>query len=414
MKEEKVDFVHLDSGDLFFKSFYLNEEDRPQMRLKSQYILKLLNLISLDCFVPGEMDFAEGAAHLFDELLPKATFKVLGANLSLPESVSESGRKKLLPYTLVKRGETRVLIVGVCNNTYNASYDGQKVRTTFPLKVVQSIIGDLKNKKEHWDLFVVLSHLGRAGDEELARLVPEINVIVGGHDAIKNEKALVVGNTLIVEPYKLGMFLGRLDLKIAPLISKSVVSEKSGSPVDSQIWKITSWDNKYVSMCKSIVDAKDSADLLKGYREDVIELNSKAQSTVSGKSKKNVFWFDPLCQYCHKEQHAFWQKTKHSKAYSTLEKRGSHLDYDCVGCHTIGLRKNGGWRHFDRVEKFKNVQCEACHGPGSEHSGDSYRANASMERTCIRCHDDDHDSDFDFKKSISLIRCPTIIDDEMD
>lgn len=408
------------------------------MRLKSEYVLKLMNLISLDCFVPGEMDFAEGAIHLFDELLSKASFKVLGANLFLPESVSESGRKKLLPYTLIKRGETRVLIVGVCNDTYNASYNGQKVRTAFPLKAVQSIVGDLKKKKEDWDLFVVLSHLGRTGDEELARLVPEINVIVGGHDALKNEKALVVGNTLIVEPYKLGMFLGRLDLTIAPFVKKAasvtakvngtvpenVQGSARGKPKDAVFeksltgglgqWKVKAWDNRYVSMCKSIDDSKVSAELLKDYRDDVIELNSKAQSTVSGKSKKKVFWFDPLCQYCHKEQHAFWQKTKHSKAYATLKKRGSHLDYDCVGCHTIGLRDNGGWRHFDRVEQFKNVQCEACHGPGSEHSGDSYRANASLEQTCIRCHDDDHDSDFDFKKSISLIRCPAIVDDDME
>jgi 2',3'-cyclic-nucleotide 2'-phosphodiesterase (5'-nucleotidase family) len=373
------------------------------MRLKSQYVLKLMNLISLDCFTPGEMDFAEGASYLFDKLLSETSFKVLGANLTLPRSVSENGRKKLLPYTIINRGGLRVLIVGVCNSTYNASYKEEKVRSSFPLKVVQSVLGDLKDKKEGFDLFVVLSHLGRMGDEELARLVPEINVIIGGHDCLKDEKAYVVGKTLIVEPYKLGMFLGRLDLKIA----SSIKSAENGT-------KILSWENSYVSMCKEIDDAEGATELLKKYREEVVELNSKAQSATTTKSKKKVFWFEPLCQYCHKEQHAFWETTRHSTAYATLEKRGSHLDYDCVGCHTIGLRDNGGWRHFDQVEKFKNVQCEACHGPGSEHSGDSYKANASMEKTCIRCHDADHDSDFDFKKSLSLIQCPAIIDDEME
>jgi hypothetical protein len=42
-----------------------------------------------------------------------------------------------------------------------------------------------------------------------------------------------------------------------------------------------------------------------------------------------------------------------------------------------------------------DVQCEACHGPGSEHVRDgSYRGRAV--RSCVKCHNAETDPTFDY------------------
>jgi 2',3'-cyclic-nucleotide 2'-phosphodiesterase (5'-nucleotidase family) len=72
------------------------------------------------------------------------------------------------------------------------------------------------------------------------------------------------------------------------------------------------------------------------------------------------------CSSCHAEARAFWDKSKHAKAYATLVEQHKEFNLDCVGCHVTGYEKPGG-SSVAHVAKLKSVQCETCHGPGSRH-----------------------------------------------
>jgi hypothetical protein len=72
------------------------------------------------------------------------------------------------------------------------------------------------------------------------------------------------------------------------------------------------------------------------------------------------------CANCHEAAQAFWSKTRHASAYATLESRHVEFNLECVGCHVTGYEKPGG-STVTHVEGLTNVQCEACHGPGSRH-----------------------------------------------
>lgn len=63
-------------------------------------------------------------------------------------------------------------------------------------------------------LVVVLSHLGLPADEKLAREVPEIDVIIGGHSHDALEQPRVVGKTLICQAGSNGYYLGQLDMYV--------------------------------------------------------------------------------------------------------------------------------------------------------------------------------------------------------
>ncbi|MEK7721835.1 MAG: cytochrome c family protein [Elusimicrobiota bacterium] len=72
------------------------------------------------------------------------------------------------------------------------------------------------------------------------------------------------------------------------------------------------------------------------------------------------------CKMCHAKQHATWMKMEHSKAIEALSAEEQKKP-ECVKCHVTGYGKTGGFESMEKTPKMANVQCEACHGAGSNH-----------------------------------------------
>lgn len=61
------------------------------------------------------------------------------------------------------------------------------------------------------------------------------------------------------------------------------------------------------------------------------------------------------CKICHKLEHTSWEGTGHAKAFDNL-KPDEQAKAECLRCHATGGKA-----------ELPGVQCEACHGPGSEY-----------------------------------------------
>lgn len=125
------------------------------------------------------------------------------------------------------------------------------------------------------------------------------------------------------------------------------------------------------------------------------------------------------CKACHLKQFKSWEKTKMAMSYENLKpgvkaeakkkaglapSKDYTVDKDCLRCHTTGYGKPGGFTSFEETPKFINVQCEACHGPGSEYSR-IMKKNKTFKlaevkavglivpkedtHTCMECHSDE-------------------------
>ncbi len=88
------------------------------------------------------------------------------------------------------------------------------------------------------------------------------------------------------------------------------------------------------------------------------------------------------CRACHLKQFQTWEQTKMAKSFELLRagaasaaKKKANLDpgkdytHDekCLPCHTTGYGKPGGFVSLEKTPDLLGVQCEACHGPGSEY-----------------------------------------------
>lgn len=135
------------------------------------------------------------------------------------------------------------------------------------------------------------------------------------------------------------------------------------------------------------------------------------------------------CGMCHKSekqgsQLPIWEGSQHSKAYETLksaeaDKIAAEAGYEtpavetdaCLKCHATGYDLAA-----DRLEKrFKiedGVQCETCHGPGSEYKSMKtmkdteasvaaglvvWADDAAIEAQCRTCHNEESPTFKEFK-----------------
>lgn len=168
-------------------------------------------------------DFATLGNHEFSNTLDQVLrlvqmshFKTVCANLRY----RDTGAPLVPPYVITQVGELRVALFGlVMTDTQNYRGARERVEVTNPFEVARQLVPQLRQQA---DVVILISHLGIGDDERLAREVPGIDVIVGGHSHTRlaeprfiewQQKAPVnLGGTVIVQAHQWGGELGRLDL----------------------------------------------------------------------------------------------------------------------------------------------------------------------------------------------------------
>ena len=98
------------------------------------------------------------------------------------------------------------------------------------------------------------------------------------------------------------------------------------------------------------------------------------------------------------------EKMKHAGAFKELTDEYSKNE-KCIKCHTTGYGKPGGFKSSDETPGLTGVQCEVCHGPGSEHLAskatdkEAKRATINLKpgAVCSECHNP-HKTHEEYKK----------------
>jgi len=114
------------------------------------------------------------------------------------------------------------------------------------------------------------------------------------------------------------------------------------------------------------------------------------------------------CIDCHEETETFWANDRHPLAWETLEEDGKTFDAGCVSCHVTGYGEASG-SLVGQTEEREDVQCEACHGPGSLHvdaDGEGHIVADPGEEVCTTCHNSEHSPKFDYQKWKKQITVP--------
>jgi len=126
--------------------------------------------------------------------------------------------------------------------------------------------------------------------------------------------------------------------------------------------------------------------------------------TYSEPSQTYVGW--NTCTPCHSDITDSWQNTRHAKAIESLKKTKQEGLPACVKCHVTGYEKDGGFIDNELTPEMAGVQCEVCHGPGSEHVSTPSTTNTVKEpgaALCRQCHTEGQDPKFDYAVKVKTV-----------
>ena len=131
-------------------------------------------------------------------------------------------------------------------------------------------------------------------------------------------------------------------------------------------------------------------------------------------SGKYSFATNFKCRLCHRDFFLGRKQDVHDHAFAMVVNAGHGETEQCLGCHTTGYGLRGGFKSPEFTPRLVNVQCEGCHGPGSEHIRRNARGGflagtdrpEILKKMCLSCHNerwgrafDDFDAAYDSYKT---------------
>src|SRR5262249_49529813 len=156
---------------------------------------------------------------------------------------------------------------------------------------------------------------------ELAKKVPGIDLVIGGHTQSFFQTPVKAGPATIYQSSFRNQYVGVIQLP----------------PQDSS-YKLIGLDAGYDSAVQA-PGAMD--DLVKEFKTSSAELNSRGEvfSRVNKGEPAHVAKYQTFarCAECHLKQFDFWRKTAHANALSPLMDKDQFLNKECLTCHTVGL-----------------------------------------------------------------------------
>lgn len=241
---------------------------------------KIMNLLGYHAMVLGNHEFDKPR-----EVLMKqkgwAEFPFLSANVVK----KDTGETLVDPYVIKEFDGLRVAIFGLTTEeTPILVLPGNVEDLEFksPITTGREIVRKLRDEA---DVVIALTHLGfyeesgaickAAGDFRLARAVPGIDVIVGGHSHTEVRNPKVIGNTLIVQAGEWSKYVGRLDLTIDSDADKITEYSYQLIPVNMKIR--VKYNNKkyYMYADKGYVEDEEILEAMKPYMQKVGKLLSQ-------------------------------------------------------------------------------------------------------------------------------------------
>ncbi len=201
-RAKRKDVLWLDAGDVI--------SGTPVSTVhRGTPVFRVLGAMGVDAACLGNHEFDHGAARIatFREAAP---FPLLCANARGVEGeLLADAEWTVFDVDGVRVGVIGLLLEDTPARTIRRGNEGVRFE---PARAALERL--LPKVRAQCDLLVALTHLGYEADVELARAVQGVDVIVGGHTHTDLPGPVRIGSTLVVQAYRYGERLGRLDLRV--------------------------------------------------------------------------------------------------------------------------------------------------------------------------------------------------------
>ena len=174
-------------------------------------VYEIANLSGFDAATLGNHEFDYGW-ETTKRFLAVARYPVVCANL-----VDAQGRLMTAkPYVILKAGGVRVGVIGALLETLQSMTTPKARGEWRALPVVETIRRYLPELRRQSDVIVLLGHLETREEREVLQSLPDVAVLITGHDHRGMSAAMTQEGRVCVRVKGYGEELGRLDLRVDP------------------------------------------------------------------------------------------------------------------------------------------------------------------------------------------------------
>jgi 2',3'-cyclic-nucleotide 2'-phosphodiesterase (5'-nucleotidase family) len=217
----------VDSGDAF-ASERLYEAFNKARR---DFLVKVMNYMGYDVLNIGDTEFGFNQTAL-KELRAQSKFFFVSSNIM----DKTTGEPFFTPYVIRTVGDIKIGILGLITDNLPSRIPQQHIdRLVFadPVITAKKYVPLLKEKS---DLIVVLSDLGLSQDKVLAEVIPDIDIIIGGHDGKVLYDPIKIGKVLVLQAGDRGQYVGKLTLEFNEY-KKIISSRNELIPADNKVYQ---------------------------------------------------------------------------------------------------------------------------------------------------------------------------------
>ncbi len=236
---------------------------------KGEPDMHCFNFIGVDAMTSGNHEFDFGMEN-FLHLQSMATFPILSSNIQ----IKSTDQLLCEPFHVLPVSDgINLTVIGVTTSQLMVTTKPSNVEDLTILDPVESVMKTYHNMHANGPV-IVLSHCEARTDEEIARRLPGLTAIIGGHDQILLNPRKLIGNVPIFQAFEKGRYLGRCDVVIDPTTKDSHVTNWTYYPITADILddpEIHEMVHSFSSRLDAIfkVEIGTAQDYLNGDREHI-------------------------------------------------------------------------------------------------------------------------------------------------
>ncbi len=375
LKAQYGQLVLVDDGGFFPEQEHYEDD--------AWFLMDAMKLLGTDAVGMSEKELRFGRAFLLANL-KRTQLPMVCSN------IFEKATKKTLvqPWVLVKKGNVNVGIFGVTSDKVDLGLSRDSLAVEDPTAAAKRSVDELRRKGA--TVVVALSELGKVESEDLATAVDGIDVVIAGRNMPLLQKGRLIKNTTVAYGGEQGQYLART------IVTLDKTNKATSSDCETFILGPEVGEKPEVlTLVKSFEDSFNDK-LRKIEKEEAAKAELAKGSGSATEQAVDHFVGSEVCQRCHQLEYDQWKTTDHSHAWQTLVDQKKDATPDCIPCHVLGYQKPGGYKIPDDATRLSNVQCESCHGMGTEHEAFPAQVKKVTEEQCRTCHTSANSPTFDF------------------
>jgi nitrate/TMAO reductase-like tetraheme cytochrome c subunit len=364
---------------------FFPEHDEAEYKDVAGFLMDGMVLLGSDAVGIGEKELRFGYSFLRANV-ERSGLPVVCANLYL----KKTGKLAFPPYIIKKIGNVKVGFFGLMSDKFTYGPSQDSLRVDEPAVTARRVVAEMRKKGA--TVTVLLSQLGKVDSEDMIATVPGIDVLVVGHASSLLMKGRMIKNTVATYGGEKGQHMGRTLI--------SLDARGGQATAESDVFMLGPEVGEVAEVAKLQKTFED------GYNEKVRKLQQERAleaAKAKGPESPDRFLGAELCIRCHQSEGEQWKTTSHSVAWKTLTDGGNDTKVECIGCHVVGYRKQGGFQAGADAPKLANVQCENCHGMGTMHESFANPKKTVTEQICLDCHQGENDPHWNWSSKRALV-----------